>query len=224
MNLPKSGDYIDIHIHEGKPASGVFLLESLMAHETRIPHNSAGIAFTYGIHPWFLNESNAGYQLDNVRKFAGDPLIAAIGEAGFDRLKGPATSLQRKIFEEQVALSEELKKPLIIHCVKGWDDLLAVKKSMNPLMPWLIHGFRGSITLADQLLSKGLYLSVWFDFVLRPESGDLIKHLPGDRFFLETDGADVIIADIYYKVAADRGITVEHLKQTILENFNQFFS
>ena len=60
-------------------------------------------------------------------------------------------------------------------------------------MPWLVHGFRGNMELASQLLSKGMYLSFWFDFVLRTESADLLRHLPVNRLFLETDGADVDI-------------------------------
>ena len=35
MNLPQPGDYIDIHVHGGIPASGIFILESLMAHEEK---------------------------------------------------------------------------------------------------------------------------------------------------------------------------------------------
>ena len=58
MNLPQTGDYIDIHTHGGKPAAGIFILENLMAHEERIPEDIPGVAYTFGIHPWFLNENN----------------------------------------------------------------------------------------------------------------------------------------------------------------------
>ena len=95
---------------------------------------------------------------------SGHPESIAIGEAGFDKLRGPSPELQRKVFEEQVAISEELKKPVVIHCVRAWDELLAVHKKLKPKMPWLIHGFRGNTELAAQLLSKGMYLSFWFDF------------------------------------------------------------
>jgi Tat protein secretion system quality control protein TatD with DNase activity len=45
-----------------------------------------------------------------------------------------------------------------------------------------------------------MYLSFWFDFILRPESAELLRNLPMDRIFLETDGADVPIRDIYKKL------------------------
>jgi Tat protein secretion system quality control protein TatD with DNase activity len=66
-------------------------------------------------------------------------------------------------------------------------------------------------------------LSFWFEFVLRPESGNLLRNMPNDRFFLETDGADVDIRSIYQKVATDRSQNVDDLKSDILNNYKAFF-
>jgi TatD DNase family protein len=224
MHLPLNGDYIDIHVHSGKPAEGNFILESLMAHEEKVPGNAPGVAYTFGIHPWFLNEDNFNQQLKSVEHIARNKEIIAIGEAGFDKLRGPSIELQRKVFEEQIALSEALKKPVVIHCVRAWEELLSVQKKMKPRMTWLIHGFRGNAELATQLLSKGMYLSFWFDFVLRPNAGALLIQLPADRIFLETDGADVSIRTIYDKVADDLGLSVGELKSIILDNFNRWLN
>ena len=51
--------------------------------------------------------------------------------------------LQLAVFKEQVKLSEKLGLPLIIHCVKAMDELLAVKKEFRPQQAWIWHGFRG---------------------------------------------------------------------------------
>ena len=221
MYLPQPGDYIDIHVHGGLPASGIFILESLMAHEGKLPVDVSGIAYTYGIHPWFLNEENHKQLINSVENTVIQPEIIAIGEAGFDRLRGPSPELQSRAFEEQIVISEKISKPVVIHCVRAWDELLAVYKKLKPKMPWLIHGFRGNVDLASQLLSKGFYLSFWIDFVLRPESKELLKQLPADRIFLETDGADVDIKSIYNKVATDLDLSVDELKSIILKNFNK---
>lgn len=223
MHLPQPGDYIDIHVHGGKPAKGIFILETLMAHENRMPENVPGIAFTYGIHPWFLNEEDYIRQIKSVEIIAAGNNIIAIGEAGFDKLRGPLPALQKKAFREQVAISEKYRKPLIIHCVKAWDEILAEHKDLKPVMPWMIHGYRGKLPLAKQLISKGLYLSIWFEFALRSESSSLIKALPGEKLFLETDGAAVDIRDIYNKVSADRNVSVEELKERTRSNFIEFF-
>ena len=223
MNLPRPGDYIDIHTHGAKPAPGIFIIENLMAHEKELPEDMPGVAFTAGIHPWHLNEKNHDQLIRFVLTVVDRPCLIAIGEAGFDKLKGPSVELQRRTFEEQVIIANDKKKPVVIHCVRAWEELLSAHKKLNPSTPWLIHGFKGKKELALQLLSRGMYLSFWFDFVLRTESAELLRSLPKDKIFLETDGADIDIRDIYNKVALDLNITVEELKEIIFSNFKEFF-
>jgi TatD DNase family protein len=223
MNSPEQGEYIDIHTHDSKPDKGIFAVENLMAHENLQPETISAKAFTSGIHPWHLNENNREELIEYVRNIAGNPNLIALGEAGFDRLRGPSLELQESTFEEQVKMAGWKHKPLIIHCVRAWDELLAAHKNLKPEKPWLVHGFRGKKELANQLISRGMYLSFWFDFVLRPESADLLRFLPKNRIFLETDGADVDIRKIYKKVADDLALTVDELKTIILNNFNFLF-
>jgi len=224
MNHPGPGDYIDIHNHDSFARDSVFTVDTLMAHEGKNPVYRDGIAYSVGVHPWFLTEANQQQLLDFVKANADNENVVAIGEAGYDRLKGPSSELQRKIFEEQVRISDECRKPLVIHCVRSWDELLASHKRMKPAMPWLVHGFRGKKELAAQLTGRGIFLSFWFDFILRPESSDLVRSLPRDRIFLETDGSGVSIKEIYLKVASDLGMGVDELKNNILENYKSFFS
>jgi TatD DNase family protein len=224
MRYPQPGDFIDFHTHGAQTRKGIFQVETIMTHEERLPEDIPGLAFTYGIHPWYLNESNHDQYLVSVIKIAADPNVIAVGEAGFDKIKGPSMDLQRKTFEEQVIIAEELKKPLIIHCVRSWDELLKTNKKHKPKMNWAVHGFRGNKDLAMQLISKGMYLSFWFDFIVKPESSGLVRSLPKERIFLETDGADVDIKHIYNKVSADLGNTADELKKQTFSNFNNFFN
>jgi TatD DNase family protein len=223
MNLPQPGEYIDIHTHNSKPAEGIFAVENLMAHENMKPKKISARAFTAGIHPWHLNENNREQLLEYVRNIAGNPDLIAFGEAGFDKLRGPSIELQKSTFTEQVKIAGENQKPLVIHCVRSWDELLAAHKNLKPLTPWLVHGFRGKKELALQLIKRGMYLSFWFDFVMRPESADLLRFLPKERIFLETDGADVDIKEIYRKVSDDLEINIDVLKEKLRNNFNLLF-
>jgi TatD DNase family protein len=223
MSIPQHGDYIDVHTHGSRPSEGIFIVENLMAHEGSVPVDAPGVAYSFGIHPWYLNEENQQQMISSVQNIAGNNNLIAIGEAGFDKLRGPSPELQRKVFEAQAEIAEENHKPLFIHCVRSWDELLQSHKRMRPSIPWLIHGFRGSRELATQLISKGMYLSFWFDFIVRPESSELIRSLPSGRIFLETDGADVDIRDIYKKVAGDLNLEVDDLKSRILANYNYLF-
>ena len=223
IKLPQPGEYIDIHTHDARSAANAFFIENLMAHEGRSPVDIPEQACSFGIHPWFLNEKNYTQLINGVNNAAGFPNLLAIGECGFDKLRGPSMELQRKAFEEQISISEAIGKPVVIHCVRAWDELLPEVKRVRPKMPWFVHGFRGNTELAEQLLSKGMYLSFWFDFVIRPEAAHLLRSLPKERIFLETDSSDIDIRDIYKKVAADLDLSVDELKSIILENFRRFF-
>jgi TatD DNase family protein len=224
MDFPQPGDYIDIHNHDSMPGEAVFILDNLMAHEGTLPVKRRGIIYSIGIHPWFLNEINHDQLLGFVRQNASDKSVAAIGEAGFDKLRGPVMELQHRTFAEQAAISEDSGKPMVIHCVKAWDELMEAHKKLKPKMPWLIHGFRGKKELAMQLIPKNMYISFWFDFIIRPEASKLVQALPADRIFLETDGSDMDIRKIYEKVANDLDISVDLLKKQIRSNFEMLFS
>jgi TatD DNase family protein len=224
MNLPQPDNYIDIHTHDGVPADDAYIIESLMAHEIKTAEIISGRAYTIGIHPWFLNENNHKQLISSVESLVYLPDVIAVGEAGFDKLRGPSLDLQREAFEEQVEIAEEHNKPVIIHCVRAWEEILASHKKLKPKTSWLIHGFRGNKELAGQLLSRGMYLSFWFDFVIRPESAVLLRSLPKDRIFFETDGAGINIKEIYSKAATDLELTIDEMKVVISNNFKKFFN
>ncbi len=172
--------------------------------------------FSCGVHPWYSEDAEP--QLKFLKEIAGDPRIVAIGEAGLDKLKGPELTIQQALFERQVELSEQLQKPLIIHCVKAWDELLHIKKMYKPRQPWIIHGYKGKIELAKQLLSHGFYFSVNDRF-----NDDAIRAIPLDRLFCETDISEISIEDIYNEVANTLEIPIDVLASQIEENIKKIF-
>lgn len=223
MNSPRPDDYIDIHTHDSRPVPGVFAVENIMAHENRDPGAINAPVFTAGIHPWHLDENNSETLLAYIRGIASSPNLIAFGEAGFDKLRGPSHEMQRAVFAEQVKIAGEFEKPLVIHCVKAWNELQEAHRDLKPGTPWLVHGFRGKKDLALQLIKRDMYISFWFDFVVRPESSGLLRSLPPERMFLETDGADADIRNIYAKVSADLGLSVDKLKEQISANYHRLF-
>jgi len=90
MNHPQPGDYIDIHSHGATSMKGIYTVENLMAHENNLPADKPGTGFSYGIHPWFLEENNYRQLIDSVREIAVNNYISVIVEAGFDKFKGPS--------------------------------------------------------------------------------------------------------------------------------------
>ena len=96
--------------------------------------------FSTGVHPWRSSEAGTLWPL--VEKTAADPRIAAIGECGLDRLRGAPLPRQAELLRLHALLAERLRKPLIVHCVRAWAELLAAHRAIRPAQPWIIHGFR----------------------------------------------------------------------------------
>ncbi|MFT4072840.1 MAG: TatD family hydrolase [Dysgonamonadaceae bacterium] len=172
--------------------------------------------FTCGIHPWHSEDAEA--QLAFLEEIAAHPLIVAIGEAGLDKLKGPELDVQKVVFERHIRLSEKLQKPLIVHCVKAWDELIALQKEYRPSQPWIIHGFRGKPELTKQLVHLGFYFTIGERF---NEEG--IRMIPLHRMFCETDESEIPILEIYKSVAASLDIDPEDLAGSIENNVKRFF-
>ncbi len=172
--------------------------------------------FTCGIHPWHSEDAEA--QLLYLEEIASNKHIVAIGEAGLDKLKGPELGIQRQVFERHILLSEKLKKPLIIHCVKAWEDLIALYKHYRPAQPWIIHGFRGKPELTRQLVKLGFKFTIGAKF--RPEGLQLI---PLDAMFCETDESELSIQEVYEAVAEALKLDLEDFAAVIAQNVKSVF-
>ena len=151
-----------------------------------LPENEEGHWFCAGLHPWDVTEGFDN-QLDALERLLANPRVPAVGECGFDALKGPSHELQEKAFIRQIELSERFRKPMILHVVRDFDSVIRLRRTLKPTQPWLIHGFRGGPEQMNQLYAQGILVS----FGLKNNTESL-KSVPSDRLFLETDGHDTI--------------------------------
>ena len=142
-----------------------------------------GYLYSIGLHPWHITLQLLPAQLDSLTQIAeSSPAIVAIGETGIDRLRGPQIELQIQAFQSHIRLSEQLRKPLIIHCVRALDIILNLHATHRPRSPWIIHGFRLGPAAARQLLDRGLFISLGPRF-----NPDTARTIPADRLLIETD-------------------------------------
>ena len=207
---------LDIHTHKGEEQSGgKAIINYRQLAGTPLQE---GYYYSVGIHPWELTEHNAGQLLDYLKQQLRKKQFVAVGEAGLDKLAVASMELQLTVFKAQVRLSEEYGLPLIIHCVKAMDELLAVKKEFRPQQAWIWHGFRGKTEQAMQLLKKGFYLSFGEHY---PD--ETMQTVPDERLFLETDNSSLDIEDILCRAAKVRGVEVEVLRETIRRNIQNVF-
>lgn len=173
--------------------------------------------FSCGIHPWYSDdyESQFGQLKDIVRNHSN---VVAIGEAGLDKLRGLDLNTQAKIFRYQALLAEEVEKPIVIHCVKAWDELIAIRKEINPSQLWIIHGYRGGVEQLEQLIKLGFGISLG-EFS-NPEA---LKKIPLTSLFLETDMSDTSIYTIYQKYSDILGITIADMGNIVDKNVKNAF-
>lgn len=169
---------MDFHTHriDTPPGAGIVCLpqevmlcpHSWLGADGHLPRAGEGALYAAGIHPWWTAQETFDLQqhLQALRHLLALPEVVQLGECGLDMLQGDGPQrtaapldVQRAAFVAQVRLSEEVGKPLTVHCVRAYDKLLQLRKQLHPTQVWTIHGFRGKPALARQLLDAGFDLS-----------------------------------------------------------------
>lgn len=171
--------------------------------------------FSVGLHPWDVTGDDEKI-LQSIGEMAQNPQVLAIGECGFDTLKGPAHDLQEQAFIRQVEISERVRKPMILHVVRDFDSVIRLRKQLKPTQSWLIHGFRGGPQQADQLHTHGIQVSLGLK--ANPHT---LQQIPSDRLILETDGL-CPITHVIQTAAAARNQSVVTVENQIINNSNVF--
>lgn len=152
-----------------------------------------GYIYSAGVHPWdtIVDDDEIERRLARVAELVRLPHVVAIGEAGLDKLRGASPERQAAVLRRQVELSESARKPMILHVVKAFPEIMALRKSLKPTQQWIIHGFRGKPQLAESLLRAGFDISLGEYF--NPASAAII---PPSRLFAETDESLLPIEEI----------------------------
>lgn len=207
---------LDIHTHHLPSVPGTAIVSVSPADFCP----QSGHWYSTGIHPWQAGDPQ--WQADDweqlLVQLLRHPQVLAVGEAGLDRLAQAPLPLQTDLFRRQALLAETVGKPLIIHAVKVQAELIALKRELQPAMPWVIHGFRGKPQMADAYLRHGFYLS--FGQHYHPEA---LRLTPANRLLLETDESLVPIGQLCQQAATLRQVDVDTLRQALAANVCQVF-
>ena len=178
-----------------------------------------------GIHPWYIKEKIVEQELFYIQQNSIANNVLAIGECGLDKLSEVDFQLQKNMFIAQLKISEQVKKPVIIHCVKAFDELIKIKKELNLTVPLIVHGYNNNKQIAEQLIKNGFYIS-FGKALLKPNSNavKVISKIPMDKLFLETDDEDVSIKCIFEVASALLIVNKDELKEKIFSNFIKTFN
>ena len=179
--------------------------------------------YSIGIHPWYINEKRLESDLKVIEEKLQLKECLALGECGLDKRIDIPMSLQIEVFEKQISLAEKYQKPLVLHLVAAFDELIEIKKRLKISVPIILHGFSKNEQVAKQLLDNRLYLSFGKYLLRNPELKEVFQSVPNDRFFLETDTIEETLEEVYELAASYKGMTLEEMQVQVGENWETVF-
>ena len=211
--------FINIHTHQFSNLSDVVEVVNQYPWEfdASIPK------YSIGIHPWYLDENRLAADLKSISEKLKLPSCLALGECGLDKRIDIPVELQTSVFKQQLQLVQQTEKPIILHCVAAYDEVIAVKKELDIKNPMIIHGFSKNEQVANSLLKNGFYLSFGKYLLRNPDLEKVIKFAPENKILLETDTIEESIYVVYEKAAFIRGISVEKMKAIVFQNYLNIF-
>lgn len=218
--------YIDIHSHkEPSDREDLIRIKNIDFNEWDFHSSAPNYPFSVGIHPWWIPKLDMANTLTHIEELAKDKNCWAIGETGIDRTAEVNIDIQKEIFIKHIGLAKEFNLNLILHCVKGYSDVLEILKK-HPFDGNLIfHDYNGSAETTDQLLNYGAYFS--YGKKLFREDTKAFKNftnVPLDSIFLETDdNPGLSIKDVYKRAASLRKIDRQELADQIQTNLKNCF-
>ena len=214
-------NFIDIHTHHLKDENGISIINHTLGRDSE-PLNTENQYYSVGIHPWYLQNPNQLFELLN--KYIKNPNFIAVGECGIDKFSQFSMELQKEVFINHIKIAEEIQKPIIVHCVKAFNELIRIKKDSKSTVPWIIHGFNANRNILEECLKHGFYFSVGNKAISNiTQNFSVVTRIPLEKLFLETDDAHISIQTIYKQVSDITGVLLDKLKETVFNNFIKVF-
>lgn len=214
--------FIDIHTHPFHTETDTVTVQNIFPGEGFAAFSGRNF-YSVGLHPWHIKTPKENNELlvmvEDALEFDH---VVFIGECGLDKNVETDLEEQKRVFRAQAFMAEEFRKPLMIHCVKAFNEVLELHIDMHPEMPWIIHSYSGNLQITQQLKQRGILFSFGENlFKEHSKAIESFKSLPLETIFLETDEFDGEVKKIYKQAASLRQLPLETIKQSIWENFNR---
>lgn len=211
----KNLTYIDFHTHRLAKEPGVEgIFNQIIGKESK-----GGFLHSAGIHPWYVTEDNLQLLKLLLTDHISQHDALAIGECGLDKICPTPMEVQKEAFLFQIDLAKQIRKPLIIHCVRAYQEVMHLLESQENQVPVVFHGFNKHRQLAHDLLNAGYYLS-FGKSLFQERIQQVLASCPIDKIFLETDGESFSVKELYHISAETLGIPVETLQRQIIQNYH----
>lgn len=215
-------EYFDVHSHDSSNSNDEIVVRNCFPGDSMDASDTT--FYSIGLHPWKIQPESVENDLDTVSGVASLPNVLAVGEIGLDRAIDTPFDLQMSVFKRQINIAKAENKPVIVHCVRAYPEIIQARKETQATQPWIIHGFQGNAATAAALVEHKFYLS--FGEKLRDQENKeagVFKKIPANRYFLETDESRHSVKEIY-KFAADLlGVDTTTIKLHVSRNFRTCF-
>ena len=220
------------------PAIGPDSWEALAAWARATP----GVHFGLGVHPQLLPEldpSGDGARLETLEAALARGGAVAVGECGLDAPSAAGAPMERQIevLRGHLRLARQLGLPVVLHCLRAHDPLLALLAEEPLPAGGVLHSFSGSPEQVREYLRSGLHFSfagpVTYETARKPLAA--VRAVPEDRLLLETDAPDqtprphrgrnepAFVAEIAAAVARALGTTVDEVDARTTANAQALF-
>ncbi|KAI4371355.1 hypothetical protein MLD38_019600 [Melastoma candidum] len=151
----------------------------------------------FGLHPWFVADRSPIW-FETLKQYLNAVPCAAVGEIGLDKGSHGREipfNHQVEVFQKQLELAKELRRPATIHCVRAFQDALEIIKCAGPFPHgFILHSYLGSAEMVSQFAEHGAYFSFsGFTMALKQQTAKkMLKAVPLDRILLETDAPEAL--------------------------------
>jgi TatD DNase family protein len=211
--------YYDIHTHRPRIDPNIVTIENIHQNFTQA---SEHLKVSMGLHPWHLNAENLRSELASLSQCAVSPAVVAIGECGLDKTISIPWIVQENAFKHQILLAVQLGKPLIIHCVRAFEEVLVLLR--NVTVPVIFHGVNNKLTVVRKVIDHGYYLSFGKALLNNQQSiKETFRAVPMRQLFLETDDMETGIEEIYKSAALIKNIEEKEVFLQLENNFKTVF-
>jgi len=197
---------------------------SILSHQHITPSAHQHINQSAGIHPWYIDNIDISEHLNILEKLVRERQICAVGEIGLDKACKSDFKQQEAVFKAQLGIASKNNLPVIIHCVKAYNEVSEILTELKHTTPVIFHGFNSSLQMAQQLINKGYYLSFGPE-ICNPRSKrrEIIKQIPLNQLFLETDDREINICQLYEEASILLKMQEVELREVIEMNFKCMF-
>ncbi|MBX2809357.1 MAG: TatD family hydrolase [Cellvibrionaceae bacterium] len=157
----------------------------------------SGMLMAAGIHPWWLKDLPESVAERDVliswQDYLARSACAAVGECGLDKTLSISLALQQQVFEQHLRFACDFNLPVVIHVRKAHSETLALLRRFRPSAGGVIHGFSGSVELAERYWALGFYLGVGgtITYARARKTRNTLACVPLEALVLETDAPDM---------------------------------